>query len=113
MGLAPSLWILFLGRALDGISGGSISTAHAAVTDMAEPGQRARLVGLLGAAFGIGFVAGPAIGGLAALWGRRVPLLVAAAIAGINAIVAIKRLPETRPLTRPIDDEASGPLSSS
>ena len=113
MGLAPSLWILFLGRAIDGISGGSISTAHAAVTDMAEPGQRARLIGLLGAAFGLGFVAGPAIGGLAALGGRRVPLLVAAAIAGINALVAIKRLPETRPLARPVDDEPSAPLSSS
>src|SRR5438132_4592660 len=113
MGVAWSLPILFLGRILDGISGGSVSTAHAAVTDMAEPGQRARLIGLLGAAFGIGFVAGPAIGGLAALGGRRVPLLVAAAIAGINAIVAIKRLPETRPLAPRVDEEPSAPLSSS
>src|SRR5256714_3911396 len=97
MGLAPALWVLFLGRVVDGISGGSVSTAHAAVADMAEPGQRAPLIGLLGAAFGVGFVAGPAIGGLAALFGGRVPLLVAAAIAGVNAVVAIKRLPETRP----------------
>ncbi|HET7721228.1 MAG TPA: MFS transporter, partial [Acidimicrobiales bacterium] len=79
------------------ISGGSVSTAHAAVVDMAPPGQRARLLGLLGAAFGLGFVAGPAIGGLAALFGERVPLLVAAAIAGVNAVVALRRLPETRP----------------
>ena len=97
MGLAPALWVLFLGRVVDGISGGSVSTAHAAVADMAEPGQRARLIGLLGAAFGVGFVAGPAIGGLAALFGARVPLLVAAAIAGVNAVVAVRRLPETRP----------------
>lgn len=97
MGLAPSLWVLFLGRIIDGISGGSVSTAHAAVVDMAPPGQRARLIGLLGAAFGLGFVAGPAIGGLAALFGERVPLLVAAAIAGVNAVVALRRLPETRP----------------
>lgn len=97
MGLAPSLWVLFLGRIIDGISGGSVSTAHAAVVDMAPPGQRARLLGLLGAAFGLGFVAGPAIGGLAALFGERVPLLVAAAIAGVNAVVALRRLPETRP----------------
>lgn len=97
MGLAPSLWVLFLGRIIDGISGGSISTAHAAVVDMAPPGQRARLIGLLGAAFGLGFVAGPAIGGLAALFGARVPLFVAAAIAGVNAVVALRRLPETRP----------------
>lgn len=97
MGLAPALWVLFLGRIVDGISGGSVSTAHAAVADMAEPGQRARLLGLLGAAFGLGFVAGPAIGGLAALFGERVPLFVAAAIAGVNAVVAVRRLPETRP----------------
>jgi DHA1 family tetracycline resistance protein-like MFS transporter len=98
MGLAPALWVLFLGRIIDGISGGSISTAHAAVVDMAEPEQRARLLGLLGAAFGVGFVAGPAIGGLAALFGERVPLFVAAAIAGVNALVALRRLPETRPV---------------
>lgn len=97
MGLAPTLWVLFLGRIIDGISGGSISTAHAAVADMAGPEQRARLIGLLGAAFGVGFVAGPAIGGLAALFGARVPLFVAAAIAGVNALVAVRRLPETRP----------------
>ena len=96
MGLAPALWVLFLGRIIDGISGGSVSTAHAAVADMAEPAQRARLLGLLGAAFGVGFVAGPAIGALAAPFGERVPLLVAAAIAGANALVAVKRLPETQ-----------------
>jgi multidrug resistance protein len=97
MGVAPSLPILFLGRIVDGISGGSVSAAHAAVTDMAEPAQRARLIGLLSAAFGVGFVIGPALGGLAALEGRHLPFFVAAAIAGINALVAIKRLPETRP----------------
>ena len=103
MGVAWSLPILFLGRIVDGISGGSISAAHAAVTDMAAPGQRARLIGLLSAAFGIGFVVGPAIGGLAALEGRHLPFFVAAAIAGINALVAIRRLPETRPTTRVLD----------
>lgn len=97
MGVAGSLWVLFLGRIIDGISGGSVSTAHAAVTDMAAPGQRARLIGLLGAAFGLGFVIGPAVGGLAALGGRHIPFFVAAAIAGINALVAVRRLPETRP----------------
>jgi DHA1 family tetracycline resistance protein-like MFS transporter len=55
------------------------------------------LFGLLGAAFGLGFVAGPAIGGLAALGGPKVPFLIAAAIAGVNAIMAIRRLPETHP----------------
>jgi DHA1 family tetracycline resistance protein-like MFS transporter len=62
---------------------------------VAPPRERARLFGLLGAAFGVGFVAGPAIGGIAALVDERLPFFVAAAIAGINALVAIRRLPET------------------
>lgn len=96
-GLAGSLWVLFLGRIVDGISGASVSVAQAAVADVAPPGERARLLGLLGAAFGLGFVAGPAIGGLAALGGPHVPFLLAAAIAGVNAVLAAKRLPETHP----------------
>ena len=94
-GLAGSLWVLFLGRIVDGVSGASVSVAQAAVADVAPPGQRARLLGLLGAAFGLGFVAGPAIGALAVLGGQHVPFLVVAAIAGANAVVAARRLPET------------------
>ncbi|HEX2041248.1 MAG TPA: MFS transporter, partial [Acidimicrobiales bacterium] len=96
-GLAGSLSVLFLGRVLDGISGASVSVAQAAVADIAPPEDRARLLGLLGAAFGLGFVAGPAIGGLAALGGPEVPFLLAAAIAAVNAVVAARRLPETHP----------------
>src|SRR5436305_7365181 len=94
-GLAGSLALLFIGRIVDGASGASVSVAHAAVADVAPPRERARLFGLLGAAFGVGFVAGPTIGGLAALVDERLPFFVAAAIAGINALVAIRRLPET------------------
>ncbi|MBW3669667.1 MAG: MFS transporter [Actinobacteria bacterium] len=96
-GLAGSLTVLFIGRVVDGISGASVSVAQAAVADIAPPEQRARLLGLLGAAFGLGFVAGPAIGALAALGGPHVPFLLAAAIAAVNAVVAAKRLPETHP----------------
>jgi MFS transporter, DHA1 family, tetracycline resistance protein len=96
MGLAGSLWILFAGRIVDGISGSSISVAQAAVVDVAAPGDRARLLGLLSAAFGVGFVAGPALGGLAALGGPKLPFLLAGGIAFVNALVAIRRLPETR-----------------
>src|SRR5687768_15824024 len=99
-GLAGSLWLLFAARILDGISGASVSVAQASVTDLAPPSERPRLLGLLGAAFGLGFVAGPAIGALAALGGPEVPFLVAAALAAVNAVVAAVRLPETRPPTR-------------
>lgn len=96
-GLAGSLLVLFVGRVLDGISGASVSVAQAAVADLATPEERPRLFGLLGAAFGLGFVAGPAIGSLAALGDRRLPFLIAAAVAGVNAVVAVRRLPETNP----------------
>ena len=99
LGLAGSLWVLFLGRIIDGASGASISVAQASVTDVAPPDQRARLLGLLSAAFGVGFVAGPALGGLASLGGPEVPFILAAVIAGINALVALRRLPETKPPT--------------
>jgi multidrug resistance protein len=99
-GLAGSLWLLFAGRVVDGVSGASVSVAQAAVTDLAPPSERPRLLGLLGAAFGLGFVAGPAIGALAALGGPHVPFLVAAALAAVNAVVAAVRLPETRPSER-------------
>lgn len=95
-GAAGSLWVLFLGRAIDGSSGASLSVAQAAVADMAPPERRAGLVGMLGAAFGVGFVLGPAIGGLASLGGPHVPFYVAAVLASVNAIAAIIRLPETK-----------------
>lgn len=107
-GLADSLWVLFLARLLDGASGASVSVAQASVVDVAPPDQRARLLGLLGAAFGVGFALGPAIGGIAALVDHRLPFFIAAAIAGVNAVVAVRRLPETNPrhLPAPIVEEA-------
>src|SRR4051794_7924732 len=94
-GAAGALWVLFAGRIIDGASGGSLSVAQAAVADIAPPEQRPRLLGLLGAAFGVGFVLGPAIGGLAALGGPHVPFYVAGVLATLNAIAALIRLPET------------------
>jgi len=99
-GLAGSLWLLLVARVLDGASGGSVAVAQAAASDMVGPGQRARVFGMLGSAFGVGFVVGPAVGGLAALGGARLPFFVAAAIAGANTVVARRRLPETRPSPR-------------
>ncbi|MBI2709422.1 MAG: MFS transporter [Actinobacteria bacterium] len=96
-GLAHSVALLLLGRIVDGASGASVSVAQAAVADVASPSERPRLFGLLGAAFGVGFVLGPAIAALAALDTPRLPFFVAAAIAAVNAVVAVRRLPETRP----------------
>ena len=96
-GAANSLWVLFVGRIIDGASGGSLSVAQAAVADISSPEQRPKLVGMMGAAFGVGFVFGPAIGGLSALGGPHVPFYVAAVVATANAVAAMIRLPETRP----------------
>lgn len=94
-GIAGALWVLFIGRIVDGASGASIAVAQSAVVDLGKPEQRPRMLGLLGMAFGVGFVVGPAIGGLAALGGSHVPFFVAAALAAVNAIAAVIRLPET------------------
>ena len=109
-GAAGALWVLFAGRIIDGASGGSLSVAQAAVADIAPEDQRPGLIGMLGAAFGVGFVLGPAIGGLAALGGPHVPFYVAGVLASINAVAAMIRLPETR---RPRDSvQPKGPRAS-
>ena len=95
-GLAHGLPLLFAARILDGASGASVAVAQAAVGDIATPAERPRLLGLLGAAFGVGFVLGPALGGVFALIDPSTPFFVAAAIAGLNAATAWFRLPETR-----------------
>ena len=107
-GLAGSLWLLFLGRALDGASGASLSVAQAAVADIAPPERRPQMVGMLSAAFGVGFVLGPATGGLSALGGPQVPFFVAAGLAAVNAVAAWVRLPETRRESLPAAVPAAG-----
>lgn len=96
-GLAGSLWLLFAARVIDGISGASVSVAQASVVDLAPADQRPRLLGMLGAAFGVGFVLGPALGALAALGDHRLPFFLASGVAALNALVAWRRLPETHP----------------
>lgn len=96
LGLAGSIAILFVGRIIDGASGASVAVARSTVADVASPEQRPRLMGLLGAAFGFGFVIGPLIGSLAVLGGPAVPFFVAAAISALNAVSTWFRVPETR-----------------
>jgi len=96
-GLAGGLVVLYIARVIDGASGATIAVAQAAASDLAEEHERPRLFGLLGAAFALGFVIGPAIGGLAGLVDRRLPFFIAAAMAAANAIATWVRVPETNP----------------
>lgn len=95
MGFAPSLGWLFLGRALAGLFGASYGPAGAAMADLSTPEDRARHFGMIGAAFGIGFVVGPAIGGLLGELGPRAPFQAAAALSLLNFLFGLFVFPET------------------
>jgi DHA1 family tetracycline resistance protein-like MFS transporter len=95
LGFATTLTMLFIGRIIDGISGGNISTAQAYIADITTKENRAKGMGLIGAAFGLGFVFGPAIGGILSHWGMNVPFLFAGALAFANVILLYFMLPET------------------
>jgi len=94
-GFAPSMLWLFVGRIFAGICGASYTTANAFLADITKPADRARVFGLMGAAFGLGFIIGPAIGGLLGTFGPRVPFFVAAGIALLNFAYGWFVLPET------------------
>ena len=100
MGVANSLWLLFVARIIDGVTGGNISTAQAYIADVTPPEQRSRGMGLIGAAFGLGFIFGPAIGGLLSRVSLSAPFLFAAALAAANAIAMSWLLPESLPAER-------------
>ncbi len=91
---APLVW-LFVARIIDGVSGGNISTAQAYIADVTPPEQRARGMGLIGAAFGLGFIFGPAIGGLMSHISPAAPFFFAAALAAANATALYFFLPES------------------
>src|SRR4051794_18885465 len=95
LALAHSIAMLFLARIVDGLSGGNISTARAYVADITEPQDRARAYGILGAAFGLGFIFGPALSGLLVRVSYTAPIWAAAGITFIATIMAWLWLPET------------------
>src|SRR5260221_4477895 len=96
MANAHSLFMLFLARIVAGIFGASVGTASAYIADITPPENRSRRIGLIGAAFGVGFVLGPAIGGLLSLISPVVPFWFAAVVALLSGVVVIALLPEPK-----------------
>ena len=95
MALAGAIWLLFMGRIVGGVTAATQSTAMAYVADISKPEEKAANFGLIGAAFGVGFVFGPLIGGLLASYGTRAPFYAAAVLAGANFLFGYFVLPET------------------
>ena len=95
MALAQSLWLLFIGRVVGGITAATQSTASAYMADISSKEDKAKNFGLLGAAFGVGFILGPMLGGLLSEYGSRAPFYAAAAIAFLNMLFGYFVLPET------------------
>lgn len=95
LAMANSLWILFLARILAGLTGGNISVAQAYISDVTDQSNRAKGLGLIGAAFGLGFIIGPALGGILSKWGFAVPALLAAALSLLNLVLVWRWLPES------------------
>ncbi|OFX42838.1 MAG: tetracycline resistance MFS efflux pump [Bacteroidetes bacterium GWA2_30_7] len=92
---APNIFWLFVGRILAGVCGASITTASAYIADISEPEKKAQNFGLIGAAFGIGFIIGPVMGGILSKWGVSVPFLVAAGLTFANVIYGYFFIPES------------------
>ncbi|HEX3025042.1 MAG TPA: TCR/Tet family MFS transporter [Chitinophagaceae bacterium] len=113
-GFAPNIGWLFIGRIIAGITGGSFTTAAAYIADVSEPEKRAQNFGMIGAAFGIGFIIGPVLGGLLGHYGFRVPFFAAAALALLNWLYGYFVLPESlsKDHRREFDWKRANPLGS-
>jgi DHA1 family tetracycline resistance protein-like MFS transporter len=95
MGFAETLALLFVGRIISGIGSATFSTCNAYIADSTTPDERAQYFGMTGAAFGLGFVLGPVIGGFLGEYGSRVPFFATSAIATLNFVMALTLLPES------------------
>lgn len=95
LGVANTLAMLFASRILDGFTGGNISVAQAYISDITDEKNRAKGLGIIGAAFGLGFIIGPAVGGFLSQWGYAVPAFAAAGLALVNLIAVTLWLPES------------------
>ncbi|MBP9187712.1 MAG: TCR/Tet family MFS transporter [Bacteroidia bacterium] len=112
--LAPTIGWLFVGRILAGITGASFTTASAYIADVSTPEKRAQNFGIIGAAFGLGFIIGPVIGGLLGQYGSRVPFYAAAAVTLLNFLYGYFVLPESlsKENRRPFDWKRANPIGS-
>ena len=114
MALAPNLWILFAGRIVSGIASSTISTAQAYIADITAPENRAGAFGMLGAAFGVGFVLGPALGGILGHYDLRLPFVAAAVMSLANFVYGYFILPESLPIEKrsPFKFSRANPVAS-
>jgi DHA1 family tetracycline resistance protein-like MFS transporter len=101
---APTIGWLFVGRVLAGITGASFTVATAYIADISTPEKKAQNFGLIGAAFGLGFIIGPVIGGVASKWGVQAPFLVAAGLSLLNFVYGLFVLPESLPQEKRISN---------
>lgn len=95
LGVANALWILFASRIIDGLTGGNLSIAQAYISDVTDAKNRAKGLGLIGAAFGLGFIIGPVTGGFLSQWGYAVPAFAAAVMSFTNLMLIFFWLPES------------------
>lgn len=95
LALAPTLWLLFVGRIIAGVMGASFTTAGAYIADISPPEKRAQNFGIIGAAFGLGFIIGPLLGGFLAEYGARAPFFACAGLTLLNGLFGFFILPES------------------
>lgn len=114
MGFANALWILFVGRVIGGITASTPATATAFISDISKPSEKAKNFGLIGAAFGVGFVLGPLFGAFFAEFGTRAPFFAAAAFSFANMLLGYFVLPETvtDKIRRPFEWKRANPLGA-
>ena len=114
LALSPNIWWLFVGRIIAGITGASVTTASAYIADISTDEDRAKNFGLIGAAFGLGFIIGPVLGGVLGHYGSRVPFYAAAVLCMVNFLYGYFILPESldKVNRRPFDWKRANPIGS-